>query len=110
MKITGFTKKIHKIIIISRNSKYNDGVDTIPFGMMGDYGYGYGMMGGYGGMFFGLLFFIIIIVLGYFLIKSLITHSANQGVAGKSALDIAKERYAKGEITKEELEEMKKNL
>ena len=72
-------------------------------------GYGYGMMG-YGGMFFGLLFWIIIIVVAYFLIKSLIEHNKTQGVAGKSALDLAKERYAKGEITKEELEEIKKNL
>jgi putative membrane protein len=81
----------------------------VGFGMMGDYGYGYGMMG-YGGMFFGLLFWIIIIVLGYFLFKSLIEHNKTHGVEGKSALDIAKERYAKGEITKEELEEIKKNL
>ena len=79
----------------------------VGFGMMGNYGYG---MMGYGGMFIGLLFLIIIIVLGYFLIKSLIEHNKTQGVAGKSALDIAKERYAKGEITKEELEEIKKNL
>ena len=79
----------------------------VGFGMMD--GYGYGMMG-YGGMFFGLLFWIVIIVLGYFLIKSLIEHNKNQGVVGKSALDHAKERYAKGEITKEELEEIKKNL
>jgi putative membrane protein len=67
-------------------------------------------MMGYGGMFFGLLFWTIIFVLGIFLIKSLITYSKTQGVAGKSALDIAKERYAKGEITKEELDEIKKNI
>ena len=79
----------------------------VGFGMMD--GYGYGMMG-YGGMFFGLLFWILIIVLAYFLIKSLIEHNKTQGIAGKSALDHAKERYAKGEIKKEELEEIKKNL
>jgi putative membrane protein len=64
----------------------------------------------YGGMFFGLLFWIIIIVLAYFLIKSLIEKNKPNSVEGKSALDIAKERYAKGEITKEELDEIKKNL
>ena len=82
-------------------------VIVVGFGMMGNYGYG---MMGYGGMFIGLLFWIIIIVLAYFLIKSLIEHNKTHGVAGKSALDVAKERYAKGEITKEELEEIKKNL
>jgi len=61
-------------------------------------------------MFFGLLFWIVIIVLAYFLIKSLIEHNNKSSSGGKSALDIAKERYAKGEITKEELEEIKKNL
>jgi len=79
----------------------------VGFGMMGNYGYG---MMGYGGMFFGLLFWIIIIVLGYFLIKSLIEHNKDHSVERKSALDIAKDRYAKGEITKEELDEIKKNL
>ena len=79
----------------------------VGFGMMGNYGYG---MMGYGGVFFGLLFWIVIIVLAYFLIKSLIEKNKTSSVKGKSALDIAKERYAKGEITKEELEEIKKNL
>jgi putative membrane protein len=82
-------------------------VKMVGFGMMGNYGYG---MMEYGGMFFGFLFWIIIIVLAYFLIKSLIEHNKTQSNEGKSALDIAKERYAKGEITKEELEEIKKNL
>lgn len=82
-------------------------ISMVGFGMMGNYGYG-GM--GYGGMFFDLLFLIIIIVLGYFLIKSLTEHNKAHSVEGKNALDIAKERYAKGEITKEDLEEIKKNL
>jgi putative membrane protein len=74
--------------------------------MMGSYGYGMG----YGGIFIGLLFWIVLIVLAYFLIKFLIAKNKAQDVVHKSALDIAKERYAKGEITKEELEEIKKNL
>jgi len=76
-------------------------------GMMGNYGYG---MMGYGGMFFGLLFWILIIVVAYLLIKNLINQSKTHSDEGKLALDHAKERYAKGEITKEEFEEMKKNL
>lgn len=82
-------------------------IEIVGFGMMGSYGYG---MMGHEGMFFGLLIWIIIIVLGYFLIKSLIEHNKAHSVEGKSALDIAKDRYAKGAITKEELEEIKKNL
>jgi len=40
----------------------------------------------------------------------LINRNKTRGSEGKSALDIAKERDAKGEITKEEFEELKKNL
>jgi len=74
-------------------------------GMMGNYGYGMG----YGGMFFGLLFWIFIIVVAYLLIKRLMEQNKSHREE-KSGMDIAKERYAKGEITKEEFEEMKTRL
>ncbi|MGA9189698.1 MAG: SHOCT domain-containing protein [Methanosarcina sp.] len=62
-------------------------------------------------MIFGILiFWIPIIVLACLSIKYLINRSKTHVCEGKSALDIAKERYAKGEITKEEFEEMKKTL
>lgn len=77
------------------------------YGFMGNYGYG--MMGN-GGMFFGLLFWILIIVGAYLLIKWFVEQNKIRGGEEKSALDIAKERYAKGEITKEEFEEIKKRL
>jgi putative membrane protein len=76
-------------------------------GFMGSYSYG---MMGYGGMLFGLLFWILIIVIAYLLIKWLVEQNKTRSAGEKSALDIAKERYARGEITKEEFEEMKKRL
>lgn len=73
------------------------------------FGYHGGMMG-YGGMFFGLIFWIIIIVGAYLLIKFLIEQNKARKGEEKSALDIAKGRYAKGEITAEEFEEIKRRL
>lgn len=80
-------------------------IKLFGFGMMSNYG-----IFGFGFMFFRLIFWVIIILLAYFLIKSLNKHNQAQDVVGKSALDFAKERYARGEITKEELEEILKNL
>jgi putative membrane protein len=51
-----------------------------------------------------------IIVISYLVCKYLINRNKTSGYEGKSSLDFAKERYAKGEITKEEFEEIKKNL
>ena len=51
-----------------------------------------------------------IIVISYLVCKYLINQNKASGYEGKSALDFTKERYAKGEITKEEFEEIKKNL
>ena len=75
-------------------------------GYMGHYGYGMG----YGGMLFGLLFWILIIVLAYLLIKWLVDQKKTHREEQMSALEIAKTRYAKGEITEEEFEEIKKRI
>lgn len=78
--------------------------------MMGNWGYGYGL--GSFGMIFG---WIIMIAFWAFIIWGIIAFVqwlANQGSEKKSdvAVNILKERYAKGEITKEEFEAKKKDL
>ena len=78
----------------------------MQFGMMD--GYGYGMMsGGYG--ILGLIFWILLIIGLVLLIKYLWEGSgAKRGE--ESALEILKKKYARGEISKEEFEEKKKDL
>ena len=62
-------------------------------------------------MIFGVfIVWIPILLLVYLGIRYLINRKKIGGYEGKSALDVAKERYAKGEITKEEFEEIKQNL
>ncbi len=71
-------------------------------------GYGYGMMGG-GWWILGLIFWILIIIGIVLLIKYLWEHGG-AGTEHESALEILKKRYAKGEISKEEFEEKKKDI
>lgn len=53
-----------------------------------------------------IIFWILIIVV----IVWLIQNSRRNKTSAESALDIAKKRYAKGEISKKELDEIKRNL
>lgn len=74
-------------------------------------------IGGYGGwgMGFGWIFMILfwgVVILGIAaLAKSLLGSSADSAAApGKRALGLLKERYARGEIGKEEFEQKRRDL
>ena len=80
-------------------------------------GMGPGMMGNWGMGWFGMIlmmvFWILVIIGLVFLIKWLIqtTSSGNTDRrTGPKAIDILEERYARGEISKEEFETIKQDL
>ncbi|MFO7791222.1 MAG: SHOCT domain-containing protein [Bacteroidales bacterium] len=72
--------------------------------MMGEFGHGWGM-----GWWWIIGLVIVIAVIGI-VVKSMNQNTGSTQSPGKSALDILKERYAKGEIDKQEFEERKKDL
>lgn len=85
------------------------------------YYYDHGMMwnGGWSGMFFGglmmLVFFGAVIILVAFSVRWLTGMASHQshsdtGPKPDKALDILKERYARGEIGEEEFQDKKKHL
>ncbi len=80
-----------------------------------DYPYGPGggwrhiMYYGYGGGFMWILFLVVIGILAYIVIQN-VKKKGGAGASGEAPIDILKKRYAKGEITKEELDRMKREL
>lgn len=74
------------------------------------YGY-YGNWGGqtiFGGLFM-FFFWLVVILFIIWLVRNNRSHFHHE-YKDKTALDILKERYAKGEINKEEFEAKKKDL
>lgn len=71
---------------------------------MDDFGHGWGMVWGW------ILGLIILIILIWLIIRSLGPGLPRAGSGKKSALDILKDRYARGKISKEEYEDKKKDL
>lgn len=63
-----------------------------------------------GGMWLGLIFWIVIIVLIVYLVVRFVNQQNIRNTSNESALDILKKRYARGEISKEEFEEIKKDF
>lgn len=75
--------------------------------------YGYdGMMGsfGFGGFLLMVVWWAIIVYVVALAIRWIMDGTRHEGRHGKSAIDILKERYAKGEIDRKEFEEKKKDI
>lgn len=66
------------------------------------------MMGGFGGGFMMIVVWIAVILFVVWVVREI--KSGNSRSTSSNALDILKERYAKGEINKEEFESKKKDL
>jgi putative membrane protein len=74
-----------------------------------------GDWGGWGGwgMGFGWIFMILLwalVILGVVALAKWLFAAGSSDGAGKSALDILKERYARGEIGREQYEQMRRDL
>jgi putative membrane protein len=80
---------------------------------MMNWGY-YNMMGipygGWGGGLLMILWWGLIIAVIVWLIRWMLGQQGNLQRGGSTALDILKERYAKGEISKQEFEDKKKDI
>ena len=70
-------------------------------------GEGFGSWGWFGGIGM-IVFWVIFVALTVWLIVTLIKNNRNEPPS--KALDIARERYAKGEITKDEYDQIRKTL
>ena len=105
--------------MMGRNYGYADSNDRYYSGMMGrnnsslgwmnnTFNRNYGMMNlSSGGMIMGIFGFILLVVVLYYLFNS---NKVDNRISTNNALDILKERYARGEISRDEFIETSKLL
>ncbi len=74
-------------------------------------GWGYGMMGAYGliGLLFNAVIIVGVVLLVVWAVKRVAGHNG-QLTAGQSPRDILQARYARGEITREQYQQMLNDL
>ena len=78
--------------------------------MMWNYGNDFGWFGLGLGWIFMLFWWLLVIAGIVFLVRWFINLAKGDTTCGRSALDILKERYARGEIGKQEFEEKKREI
>jgi putative membrane protein len=71
--------------------------------------YGWGMMGGWGGMLMMAVFWIALVLLIVWVVRAVIGSSTG-GSSSSTARSILDTRYARGEITRKEYDQMKKDI
>lgn len=86
--------------------------DSYDNHMMDGYDRFYNMMNGYGGFGGGVVTFLfwILVIGGIIYLVRYLVQSTRDTQQNKTALDILRERYARGEIDKEEFEKKKRDL
>lgn len=78
--------------------------------MMGHWGGGYGMGWGWGGMILGILVPLLVLGLIIWGAVSVALRGSRPAAGGSSALEILEQRFARGEISAEELRNMRQEL